>query len=122
MSGLYIEVVHPILVIGVVAVASLSIAGIAVWFFWPGKAGKPVPGRRSVPFDEPGKQTAAITGDQKLTLTPEQMQGGALKVETAGERPTTEASGQLATGVVQANSYKETPVVSLVGGIVRSVR
>jgi RND family efflux transporter MFP subunit len=27
----------------------------------------------------------------------------------------------MATGVVQANSYKETPVVSLVGGIVRSV-
>jgi len=109
-------------VIGVVAVAALSIAGIAVWFFWPGKAGKPVPAPRSVSFDEPGKQTAAITGDQKLTLTPEQMQGGGLKIETAGERPTTEAGGQMATGVVQANSYKETPVVSLVGGIVRSIR
>src|SRR5438034_11086839 len=27
----------------------------------------------------------------------------------------------MATGVIQANTYKETPVVSLVGGIVRSV-
>jgi cobalt-zinc-cadmium efflux system membrane fusion protein len=44
-----------------------------------------------------------------------------LKIETIGERPTSEATGQMATGVVQANSYKETPVVSLVGGIVRAV-
>jgi cobalt-zinc-cadmium efflux system membrane fusion protein len=44
-----------------------------------------------------------------------------LKIETVGERPSSEAAGQMATGVVQANTYKETPVVSLVGGIVRSV-
>src|SRR5256884_1316100 len=44
-----------------------------------------------------------------------------LKIETVGERPSSEAVGQMATGVVQANTYKETPVVSLVGGIVRSV-
>jgi RND family efflux transporter MFP subunit len=44
-----------------------------------------------------------------------------LKIETVGERPSSEAAGQMATGVVQANTYQETPVVSLVGGIVRSV-
>ena len=32
-----------------------------------------------------------------------------------------EATGQQTTGVVQANAYRETPVMSLVGGIVRSV-
>jgi RND family efflux transporter MFP subunit len=32
-----------------------------------------------------------------------------------------ETNGQQATGVIQANSYRETPVMSLVGGIVRSV-
>ena len=110
----------PLIIIG--ALIFVSIAGIAIWLFWPGKAGKPVPAPRSVSFDEPVNQSAAITGDQKLVLTPEQTLGAGLKLETVGERPTTEAAGQMATGVVQANSYKETPVVSLVGGIVRSVR
>src|SRR6059036_2318149 len=31
------------------------------------------------------------------------------------------ATGQQTTGVVQPNAYRETPVMSLVGGIVRSV-
>src|SRR6266851_4858606 len=113
---------HPRIAVGVVAIAAISIAGFAIWLFWPGKAGKPVPAPRSVSFDEPANRPATITGDQKLILTPEQTQGAGLKIETVGERPTTDASGQMATGVVQANSYKETPVVSLVGGIVRSVR
>jgi RND family efflux transporter MFP subunit len=59
--------------------------------------------------------------DQRLTLTPEQLRSAQLKIETVGEAPSTDAVGQMATGVVQANSYKETPVMSLVGGIVRSV-
>ena len=100
------------------------VAGIAlaVWLFWPGRAGKPVPAPRSVSFDESANQPNASTGDQKLILTPEQARDGGLKIETVGEHPTTEAAGQMATGVVQANGYKETPVVSLVGGIVRSVK
>ena len=106
----------------IAALALIAIAALAIWLFWPGKAGKPVPAPRSVSFDEPANQPAAITGDQKLVLTPEQTRGGGLKIETVGERPTTDAAGQMATGVVQANSYKETPAVSLVGGIVRSVR
>jgi RND family efflux transporter MFP subunit len=61
------------------------------------------------------------TAEQRLTLTPEQRRSVQLKIETVGEAPSTEAAGQMATGVVQANSYKETPVMSLVGGIVRNV-
>src|SRR5581483_1080222 len=53
--------------------------------------------------------------------TAEQLRSVQLKIETVGEAPATEAAGQMATGVVQANSYKETPVISLVAGIVRSV-
>ena len=108
--------------IAIVSVVAIAGVLLAVWLLWPGKAGKPVPAPRSVSFDEPANQTAAITGDQKLILTPEQMQGAGLQIETVGERPTTDASGQMATGVVQANSYKETPVISLVGGIARSIR
>jgi len=95
------------------------IAAVAVWLLWPRQAGKPVAAPRSVSFDE-SPQPATARGE-KLTLTPEQMRTVQLKIETVGERPSSEAAGQMATGVVQANTYKETPVVSLVGGIVRSV-
>jgi len=109
-------------IVAIVSVVAVAGVALAVWLFWPGRAGKPVPAPRSVSFDESASQPAAITGDQKLILTPEQARDGGLKIETVGEHPTTEAAGQMATGVVQANGYKETPVVSLVGGIVRSVK
>ena len=105
--------------IAITAIALILIVAIAAWFLWPKKPGKPVPAPRSVSFEE-SPQPATATG-QKLTLTPEQMRTVQLKIETVGERPSSEAAGQMATGVVQANTYKETPVVSLVGGIVRSV-
>src|SRR6266699_485378 len=105
----------------VIAVAAIGIVvvAIAAWLLWPKQPGKPVPAPRSVSFEESPQPTTA--GEEKLTLTPEQMRTAQLKIETVGERPSSEAAGQMATGVVQANTYKETPVVSLVGGIVRSV-
>ena len=105
--------------IAITAIALILIVAIAAWVLWPKQPGKPVPAPRSVSFDE-SPQPATATG-QKLTLTPEQMRTAQLKIETVGERPSSEAAGQMATGVVQANTYKETPVVSLVGGIVRSI-
>jgi len=104
-----------------VVVAIAAIAFLA-WLLWPSRAGKPVPAPRSVSFGESPSQQTAMTGEQKLTLTPEQARSLQLKIETVGEEPSSEAGGQMTTGLVQANSYKETPVVSLVGGIVRSVR
>ena len=109
----------PVVIASVVAL--LVVGVIAVWLLWPKPAGKPVPAPRSVSFEETPNQQGAIAGEQKLTLTAEQLRSAALKIETVGERPTSEATGQIATGVVQANTYKETPVVSLVGGIVRAV-
>lgn len=110
-------------VIIVVVVAAVAIVGIVAAFliFRSGKSGKPVPAPRSISFAEtPSPQ--ATSGDQKLTVSPEQLQRAGLKIETVGERPSMEAIGQMTTGIVQANSYKETPVVSLVGGIIRSVK
>src|SRR3989440_3525593 len=105
----------------VVAIAAIAVVvvAIAAWLLWPKAAGKPVAAPRSVSFDE--SSPPAIAGEQKLTLTPEQMRTAQLKIETVGEQPSSGAAGQMATGVVQANTYKDTPVVSLVGGIVRSV-
>ncbi len=94
------------------ATAIILIATIAAWLLWPQRSGKSVPAPRSVSFEESPAQETASTGDQKLVLSADQVQRAGLKIETVGEQPT----------FVQANSYKETPVVSLVGGIVRSVR
>jgi RND family efflux transporter MFP subunit len=106
------------LVVAVAAIA-LSAITIAAWLLWPKQAGKPVPAPRSVSFEESPQPASA--GGEKLMLTPEQLRTAQLRIETVGERPSTEGAGQMATGVVQANTYKETPVVSLVGGIVRTV-
>ena len=106
-------------IVAIAAVAGIALAG---WLLWPGKAGKPIPAPRSVSFGESPNPTTATAGDQKLTLTSEQLQRAGLKIEAVGEKPSTEAMGQMTTGVVQANTYKETPVVSLVSGIVRSVK
>ena len=106
----------------VAAIVAIAAVAILAWFLWPGKTGKPVPAPRSVSFGESPGQQMATAGEQKLTLTPEQLQRAGLKIETVGEKPSTEAMGQMTTGVVQANTYKETPVVALVGGIVRSVK
>jgi len=109
----------PVIIASVIAL--VVVGAIAGWLLWPQPAGKPVPAPRSVSFEETPSQQAAIAGEQKLILTPEQLRSAGLKIETVGERPTSEAAGQMATGVVQANTYKETPVVSLVAGIVRAV-
>src|SRR5882724_4349076 len=106
------------IIVGIVAMVAI-IATAALWLLWPKQAGKPVAAPRTVSFQESPPQP--MTGEQRLTLTPEQLRTVQLKIETVGEAPSTEAAGQMATGVVQANSYQETPVMSLVGGIVRNV-
>jgi len=105
----------------IVAVITVGlIAGLIVWFLWPARTGQPVPAPRSVSFAETSTPPPS-TGDQRLILTPEQAQRAGLKIETVGEQPLAQADSQMTTGTVQANTYKETPVISLVGGIVRSV-
>jgi cobalt-zinc-cadmium efflux system membrane fusion protein len=107
------------IIVAIVAVVAI-VAIVAVWLLWPKHVGKPVAAPRTVSFEQ-SSEPPTTTGEQKLTLTPEQRRSVQLKIETVGEAPSTEAAGQMATGVVQANTYKETPIVSLVGGIVRSI-
>src|SRR5207249_6352520 len=87
-------------IIGAVALIGLA---IAAWLLWPKQTGKPVPAPRSVSFGESSGPQTGSTGEQILTLAPEQLQRAGLKIETVGERPSTEAVGQMTTGVVQAN-------------------
>ena len=107
----------------VATVASIAIVGVIVislLILKSSKSGKPVPAPRSVSFEQTSNEPTS-SGDQKLTLSSEQLQRASLKIETVGESSSAEAIGQMTTGTVQANTYKETPVVSIVGGIVRRV-
>src|SRR6266567_3911211 len=61
------------------------------------------------------------TGEQTVTIAPDQVDKIGLKIETVGETLSSEAMSVAATGVVQPNAYKETPVISLLGGVLRSV-
>jgi RND family efflux transporter MFP subunit len=60
-------------------------------------------------------------GEPTLNVTTDAATRAGLKVEAVGEQLSNEAAGQAAAGVVQANAYRSTPVVSLVGGRVTSV-
>jgi cobalt-zinc-cadmium efflux system membrane fusion protein len=105
----------------IVAVAGLVlIIAVAGWMLLrsrSGGAGRPVP----APRDMPAEQTPN-TGELTITVAPEVMQRAGIRIEPVGEQIATETAGSaLTTGIVQANAYRATPVVSLVGGIVRRV-
>src|SRR6202171_2429603 len=108
-------------IVAVVAVVGVAAIVLLLWLFIPrGSGGQPVPAPRSI-GSEQTNQASNTFGDSKLTISPEQIQRAGIKIETVGERISTESTGQQTTGVVQPNSYRETPLMSLVGGIVRSV-
>ncbi|HJX90948.1 MAG TPA: efflux RND transporter periplasmic adaptor subunit [Pyrinomonadaceae bacterium] len=107
-------------VIVVLAVVAIGVVALLLWLFIPrGSVGRPVPAPRDIGPDQTINQPGS--GESTLTLTPEQVHSSGIKIETVGERVSTAKTGQPTTGIVQPNSYRETPVMSLVGGIVRSV-
>lgn len=111
-------------VIAVVGLVALAGAALAVFLLRSrGDSGRPVPAPRSFTSDQSANQSTsgASSNEATLTLVPEQIQRAGIKVETVGERMATEIGERQTTGVVQSNAYRETPVMSLVGGIVRSV-
>jgi membrane fusion protein, heavy metal efflux system len=108
--------------VGVVAIVAVAVISLLLWLLIPrGGGGRPVPAPRNIDSDQTANQTSNTSVDSTLTITPEQVQRAGIKIETVGERVSTDATGQQTTGVVQPNAYRETPVMSLVGGIVRSI-
>jgi RND family efflux transporter MFP subunit len=109
-------------IVAVVAVLAVAAIALLLWLFIPRSGGgQPVPAPRSIGPDQTTNQASNTPGESTLSIGPEQAQRAGIKIETVGERRSTETTGQQTTGVVQPNSYRETPVMSLVGGIVRSV-
>jgi cobalt-zinc-cadmium efflux system membrane fusion protein len=111
-----------------VVVALFAAAALALLLWWlarsRGEAGRVVTPPRNVAFgpQEAGAVNATPTaGEATLTVAPDVAARSGLKVEAVGEQLSTEAAGQTAAGVVQANAYRSTPVVSLVGGRVTGV-
>jgi RND family efflux transporter MFP subunit len=107
-------------VIGVVLLGA-----ILIWFFRSreGGAGQLVPAPRTVSFEPNGgnEQSSPTNEEQIITIAAEQVERGGIKIETVGETLSQEAVQTSATGIVQPDAYAETPVISLVGGVVRSV-
>jgi cobalt-zinc-cadmium efflux system membrane fusion protein len=112
-----------------IAVALFAAAALALLLWWlargrDGGAGRVVSAPRSVTFGQPdagGASAVVPNGEPTLTVTTDAAARAGLKVEAVGEQLSNEAAGQAAAGVVQANAYRSTPVVSLVGGRVTSV-
>lgn len=106
--------------LGVISVVVLG--ALIIWLFRSQESGQPVPAPRTVSFGESNNDTQSPpTEEQTIRLTPEQVIRAGIKIETVGETLSSEAAAVAATGVVQANAYAETPIFSLVGGVVRRV-
>ncbi|MFN2415380.1 MAG: efflux RND transporter periplasmic adaptor subunit [Pyrinomonadaceae bacterium] len=119
----------------VAVVAAFALAALLLLLWWLGYlggregAGRVVTAPRTVTFDQPGAPgtmsgagaAAAQPGEATLTVTPEVAARAGLQVEAVGEQLAPEAAQQAANGVVQANAYRSTPVLSLVGGRLLSV-
>lgn len=110
--------IHPGLIAAIVIAIVLVFFSI-IWYFSRsnGEAGRPVPAPRTSIVDTP----IETIPHQTLTLSPEQVQNAGIQIETVGEQLSTESTETSATGTVEANAYKQTPAVTLVGGIVRRV-
>ena len=109
-----------IIAASLVGVVGVAVVAMLVWYFSGSSgAGKPVPAPRISMTDAPADQGTVLT-DQTVTLSPAQLQNTEIAFDTVGEQLSTETESVAATGVVEANGYKQTPGVTLVGGIVRS--
>lgn len=111
----------------VVTIAVLALAGAAVivallvWNRSRSGAGRPVPAPRTI-TDSSASPAQTEPAESTITLSSEAAQNARIKIETVGEKAmSAEATGAPVTGTVQANIYRSTPLVSLVGGIVRRV-
>ncbi|MCM3904562.1 MAG: efflux RND transporter periplasmic adaptor subunit [Pyrinomonadaceae bacterium] len=112
-------------IVAIVAVIAITGVLILVWVLWRSRssgAGRPVPAPRNIGAEQPGSTTPS-TERATISVDPEAATRAGIKTEPVGEALLAGGAvpGQVTTGVVQANAYRTTPVISLVGGIVRRV-
>jgi membrane fusion protein, heavy metal efflux system len=117
------HVANRLIIVAIVGVFAIGAVALLSWmlFFRSGSsgAGRPVPTPGSTSMEQTPSPT---TAESTVTVSPDVIQRAGIKIEPVGEQIATETSATASTtGVVQANAYRATPVVSLVGGIVRRV-
>lgn len=110
----------------VVAIVAVAATALVIWLLMRsrGGEGRVVTAPRTVSFGDVGAgetSTAASMVEPTLRLAPDVAARAGIKIEALGEQLAPDAASQAATGVVQPNAYRSTPVVSLVGGRVQSV-
>ena len=109
------------LIIGLSVIGVVIIGAGLYWAFRGGEGGKPVSAPRTVSFGDNTQTSGTAPGVETVTIPSEQVESIGLRVETVGETLSAESMSVAATGVVQPDAYKETPVISLLGGVLRSV-
>ncbi len=109
------------LFIALAIIGVLVIGALGFWFFRNRETGQIVQPPRNVTFGDNTNGQTDMTGEETITIAPDQIEKIELKVETVGETLSSEAMSVAATGVIQPNAYKETPIISLLSGVLRSV-
>ena len=109
------------LYIAVAVICVVIIGGFLVWYLLSRENGHIVPAPRTVSFGDTNGQNSDTNRGQTLTIPLDEIEKINLKIEPAGETLSSEAMSVAATGVVQPNAYKETPVISLLGGVLRTI-
>jgi membrane fusion protein, heavy metal efflux system len=111
-----------------IAVALVAVACLLLLLWWLRReegAGRVVSAPRTVAFGPSNPSAAsgptAAPGEATLTLQPDAAARAGLQVEAVGEQLAPKSAQQAANGVVQANAYRTSAVVSLVGGRVMGV-
>ncbi len=102
-------------------VGVLVIGAFGYWFLRGRDTGRVVQPPRTVTFGDNTSGQTETSSEQTVTILPDQMDKIGLKIERVGETLSSEAMSVAATGVIQPNAYKETPVISLLGGVLRTV-
>ncbi|MEO8649836.1 MAG: efflux RND transporter periplasmic adaptor subunit [Acidobacteriota bacterium] len=111
------------IIVGSIAIAVISLVlATAYLLLQNDDTGKPVPTPTTVSFGQNSEQQpTGVSGEQTITIEPDQLARIGLKFETVGETLSGEAADISSTGTVQANAYAETPVIPQIGGVIRRV-
>lgn len=113
---------RPPLYIALAVIGVVILGALLILVFRGREGGKVVPAPPSMTFNENENQEPSMpTEEQTITLEPEQVERIGLKIETVGETMLQDAASVASTGVVQPNAYNQTPVISLVGGVVHRI-
>ncbi len=108
--------------VGIGIIVLVTIATIA-WLMGGGgsSAGMPVPPPRTVSFDSVAAE-GGITSGEIISIQPEQLKNAGIQIVLPEEMMTSESFARSAVGVVEADSYKDIPVVTVASGRVVEVR